>query len=307
MSSIFMQKINCDYEIVISEDYSTDGTKEIIQRKYACHPKVRVIYNEENLGIRRNYINILPQLKGEYYTVLDPDDYWIGEEKIQHQINFLDCNPEFAAVAHNTMLRNLDGSEQLMISEPLVRDVYSITDFVKGYIYFHTSSIMYKNIYKSMLVPSFFKHKFGGDTCRMLFNAQFGKVKYIDEVSSCYTIHGSGVWSDMTEDVQLQNNVDAILFYKRWFNGRYNSEFCEWYVRAAKLLLSKSLVQGRRLKYRLLSTYYDYQRINEKLTNKSGIKNSIKKNFIYLKKIAFLPVVVLLNTSDRIKYYRRKF
>ena len=119
MSSIFSQVVNFEYEIVIAEDCSTDRTKKIRQSLYEGHPKVRVIYTEENLGIRRNYIKVLPLLKGEYYTVLDPDDFWIGENKLQKQVDFMDVNPEFSAICHNTKLLHLDLTEEIMIKKSI--------------------------------------------------------------------------------------------------------------------------------------------------------------------------------------------
>ena len=58
--SILNQVVDFNYEIVIGEDFSSDNKKtilEIYEKKYP--EKIRVIYNEMNLGMMANFINTI--------------------------------------------------------------------------------------------------------------------------------------------------------------------------------------------------------------------------------------------------------
>ena len=50
IDSVLMQKVKCDFEILISEDYSTDGTREIVTDYQSRHPdQIRLLLSERNL------------------------------------------------------------------------------------------------------------------------------------------------------------------------------------------------------------------------------------------------------------------
>lgn len=75
IQSILDQEFN-DWELIVVNDASTDGTNEILDK--IKNPQVRVIHNEVNLErcVSRN-IGI-EQAKGEYICFLDSDDYHLS-------------------------------------------------------------------------------------------------------------------------------------------------------------------------------------------------------------------------------------
>ena len=88
-----MQKTDFPFEIVVHDDASTDKTAEIIREYEKKYPNIiKPIYELENQysksGISINDI-ILPYLKGKYIALCEGDDYWIDENKLQMQVDFL--------------------------------------------------------------------------------------------------------------------------------------------------------------------------------------------------------------------------
>ena len=65
-----------DYELIISDDHSTDETLAICQRVAAGHKHVRFIRPAHNLGAERNMKFALSQARGTYYVWACQDDYW---------------------------------------------------------------------------------------------------------------------------------------------------------------------------------------------------------------------------------------
>jgi glycosyltransferase involved in cell wall biosynthesis len=96
LSSILIQKTDFDYEILIRDDHSNDGSEEIIEKFASKHPKVNHFKSTENWGFHKNIKFLIEQSKSEYIAYIDGDDFWIDERKLQTQINFLDSNLDYS-------------------------------------------------------------------------------------------------------------------------------------------------------------------------------------------------------------------
>ena len=107
MEGALIQKTDFPYEILIGEDDSTDGTREICKEYAAKHPdKIRLFLNDRKNVIyingrptgRWNFINLLKNSKGKYIALCEGDDYWIDPLKLQKQVDFLEANPDYGLV-----------------------------------------------------------------------------------------------------------------------------------------------------------------------------------------------------------------
>jgi glycosyltransferase involved in cell wall biosynthesis len=99
-----------NWELLILDDASTDNTKDVVS-KYLNDPRIKYIKNEDNLGIARNRNKGLDLSIGEYIAVLDSDDYWIDNTKLEKQIKFLENNPEYTLVGTNIIIIDETGKE----------------------------------------------------------------------------------------------------------------------------------------------------------------------------------------------------
>src|SRR5262245_7177388 len=54
-----------DFEVVVSDNASTDRTQDVLQ-EFRNHPKVRIVRQSENIGSIRNFNACLEQAKGQY-------------------------------------------------------------------------------------------------------------------------------------------------------------------------------------------------------------------------------------------------
>lgn len=97
--SVLAQKCKFHYEIVIGDDCSNDGQRELLldlQKKYPEY--IRLVFNEKNLRVCRNYINAIQHSRGRYIATLDGDDKWIDEKKLEKQVNILENNDDISIV-----------------------------------------------------------------------------------------------------------------------------------------------------------------------------------------------------------------
>lgn len=152
LESILMQKVNFRMEILIGEDCSPDNTNEILDEYEKKYPDlIQVFHREKNLKQSKNVYDLFMHSSGKYIIILDLDDYWTDEYKLQKQVDFLENHPEYIGTAHNYTLIDGNGQhierENRAISEYLGKE-FHLQDFLsKGFVY-QTGTFCYSNIWK---------------------------------------------------------------------------------------------------------------------------------------------------------------
>jgi hypothetical protein len=86
-----------DWEIVVTDDGSSDGTAEILRELAATDPRVRVQSFAANQGACVAINDAITRARGEFIAILNSDDRFLPD-KLAQQVDFLDRNPEQAAV-----------------------------------------------------------------------------------------------------------------------------------------------------------------------------------------------------------------
>lgn len=77
-----------DWEMIISDDCSTDDTREVIASYLESDPRIKYICNEKNRGAAITRNNALKIARGRWIAFLDSDDLWLPE-KLEKQIRFM--------------------------------------------------------------------------------------------------------------------------------------------------------------------------------------------------------------------------
>ena len=99
LDSLLAQKTEFPFEIVVGDDCSRDGTREVMADYARRFPEIiRPIYNERNLGILGNYVSTLRQCRGKYRAACAGDDFWDDPEKLQLQVDIMEKDPEIGVV-----------------------------------------------------------------------------------------------------------------------------------------------------------------------------------------------------------------
>lgn len=97
--SIMQQQTNFNFKLFIGEDCSTDKTKFICEQLQTEFPdKIELILNQENLGSTQNARNTYArcyQYQPNYIALLEGDDYWTDNLKLQQQVDFLETNKDY--------------------------------------------------------------------------------------------------------------------------------------------------------------------------------------------------------------------
>ncbi len=100
-----------NFEVIIVDDGSVDGTKAILQRKYGNIDNIHILENKKNLGFVRSLNTGVAKAIGKYIARIDDDDKWINEEKLSKQVDFLERNPEYVLVGGGMIKIDGNGKE----------------------------------------------------------------------------------------------------------------------------------------------------------------------------------------------------
>jgi len=214
IEGVLKQRVNFNYEIIIGEDNSDDGTREICT-EYAekfpnlirlfLHHRENVIFLNNAPSGRFNLLYILSKANGKYIAFCEGDDYWTDTNKLQKQVDFLETNPDYVGCFHNTEERYQEGDRASFLycnykkAQSIGFKELSFSNRVP------TCSIVFLKKYIENLPGWFYKMPMG-DWALHLFNTQYGDYWYIPHVMGVHRLTTSSVWALQNH----KNNVQKV-------------------------------------------------------------------------------------------------
>jgi glycosyltransferase involved in cell wall biosynthesis len=102
IEGIIAQERDFPIEIVIGEDCSTDGTRDIALSYQKRFPEIiRLIMSDHNVGMHANGLRTIVESRGKYIAFCEGDDVWIRPDKLKRQVAVLEGDPDINLVCSN--------------------------------------------------------------------------------------------------------------------------------------------------------------------------------------------------------------
>lgn len=218
INSVLMQKTTFKYEVLIGEDFSPDGTAQVLKK---IEPKLpdcfRILFRNKNYGAVNNCNDLYSRAKGKYIILLEGDDYWTYEYKLQKQVDFLEAHSDFVAVAHNTEVVDKNSNIRTDYDYPeCKKDEYTVYDYGKGILMGQTATILYRNYFKSNLFKDIpVSVRYPGDRRKNFLLVTHGRVKCFQEKWSAYRYvndEGTSFSANVKHDKTLSQR--ELVFYR---------------------------------------------------------------------------------------------
>jgi glycosyltransferase involved in cell wall biosynthesis len=224
LEGVFMQKTNFSWELVIADDFSTDGTREILLKYKEKYPDIiTLILQEKNVGAGQNWFDLISYPKSKYIAYFEGDDYWIDPYKLQKQVDFLEAHEDFNVVFTNTIVVN-KLSETVRIGHYEDR-IYTLNDVMRGFIP-PTQTILFRNIQNLTLFMNQFSNFPSGDRLIAYYCALHGKIGYIPEQTAAYRDSGEGIWSSNPFYDKIKKSAINFEHFYNILGLSRNSEYC---------------------------------------------------------------------------------
>lgn len=134
IDSILTQTIQ-DYELIIVDDCSSDGTGAILDG-YAIDPRIHIIKNKENRGLTANLNRALEDAGGIYIARMDGDDI-AHKDRFEKELKYLESHPELQLISCQTetfgneqLCSDIQGDPEYLRCRMLVRPVLAHPGFM---------------------------------------------------------------------------------------------------------------------------------------------------------------------------------
>nr|WP_298332170.1 glycosyltransferase [uncultured Christiangramia sp.] len=248
LEGILMQKTNFTFEILLGEDSSTDGTREICIEYAEKYPnKIRLFlhHRENNIRIngqptgRFNLLNSLFSASGKYIALCEGDDYWNDNSKLQKQVDFLEANPQFSFAFHDATVINKNGK---VLRKGYLKDGFRNNleqkvlkrgpDLLLSTICFRRNALHF---------PREFFNVPNGDTFLISLLGNQGKGGYLASINnSFYRHHFGGVWSLKTELFKSRGRLLTYFYLGTFYKKKHDTEISDYFLE--KFLKERDLI-----------------------------------------------------------------
>lgn len=206
LDSVLVQHTDFPLEIVIGDDGSDDGSQDIIRdyaRRFAQQAQFRLLLSPTNRGNFANVMDILSACRGEYVALLEGDDRWCFEDKLQRQVDFLDAHRDYSGCFHDAEIVNdtHTSARRDSVFKAVFRtysQIHRYTPEITAWqlverVLVPTSALVYRNgAYLEELKAYADVHVSLGEILKLLV-AKGGPYGYFNQVWAVYNEHASGV------------------------------------------------------------------------------------------------------------------
>jgi glycosyltransferase involved in cell wall biosynthesis len=201
LDSVLSQERDFSIEINVIDDASTDRTQDIVRDYQRRFPDiVRPCFGQVNVGHIATQLNTyrgFQSLRGEYFAMLEGDDWWTDARKLRRQVAFLDAHPDYVACGHDTLKVYDDGSrppQHLFPVREHCRERATIVDMIHMNTIYHFNSVVYRNVFGTQ-PPLCLSDPYSCEVTIQMVYACFGDFHYMRGYMSNYRVHGAGVFS----------------------------------------------------------------------------------------------------------------
>lgn len=207
VESVLSQDVDFEYELVISDDASTDQTSEILKKYAAQHPDIiRLDCRLQNIGAAANFFDTLNRCTGKYVAILEGDDYWTDDSKLKRQVEFMERNTSISIIHHNVWVLSADGNrrQKHCVAPPRVsqRSLFRSNPVCTVSVLFRRSA--------AIVYPACMKHLKIVDRFLYILLAGTGTVFYMDRIMAVYRMHPGGVYSGLGTREKLERRIAGM-------------------------------------------------------------------------------------------------
>jgi len=259
LDSVLGQQCGFEYEILIGDDGSSDGTTEILRQYESRHKDIiRLFLSSQNRGVQANYYDCMEQCRADLIADCAADDYWSDSNRLQRLVDALDSHPD-AVMVHSdwtyldisdgktrkgvpAMTRNAEKGELIVL---LLSRIGAPAVHLSTAVY-RRSSIM--NYYRLHRDDIFRERSFGCEDLQLLVAlSAAGPCIYLPGETLVYRVGHSSITSESDPAKAATFSIGALrlrLLLRRHYNLEGNQEIEKEIMQTYHFALSMAITSG---------------------------------------------------------------
>jgi len=218
IDSVLNQKIDFLIEILIGDDASTDGTRDILLNYQKRYPNIfTLLFHEKNQGTGSNWAQVVKLVNGKYIALCDDDDYWHYEYKLQKQVEVLESNNSIGLVHTNyrKYFINKEKYKEIRIKNSKTKElIFSLFD---GEYTIFTSSVVFRNslIEKYVILDDYIKYRFPiQDWITWMLIAKYTQFYHLNISTFTYCLSTNSVTRSLNYEKLVDRYENEQIMYK---------------------------------------------------------------------------------------------
>jgi len=224
LESVFAQKTNYQFEVLVGDDFSNDSTYNIcldFMNRYSC--KMRLFRYESNIGLMKNYDFLLSQVRGKYIAIIEGDDYWVDDQKIDDQVSFMEKYSEYGLI-HSDVHYFYEDYKKFVhsynkrfyrgISSGFVFDDLIERNYVRPQTILVRTEIVKRYVNSKSYIEAGFKTF---DYPFLLDISRHVKFYYQDKVYAVYRVHGGSISNNTHDYTALSGFIESMYDIKSYY------------------------------------------------------------------------------------------
>ena len=195
LDCVFGQKTDFTFEVVVGNDCSTDGTKDILkafQEKYEERLVVSTL--EKNCGVGTNWAKAVMLAQGEYLAFLDDDDYWTDDRRMQTMVDYLEDHPEVNLLYTNGFSENEKGKRTPIVYPENYPDLHLMWKGKQNCLSLNVMMVRKILMEECVILEDYVKYRFPiQDWNTIILLLRKAKVAYLDMPSCVFSYTSSSL------------------------------------------------------------------------------------------------------------------
>ena len=217
LDSILNQKGLCNYEILLGDDGSTDGTVNILKEYVDRYPTVFRLFQmprpdgkcDARKRASSNRICLLRNAKYEYVHFLDGDDFMVNMNFVHEASSFLNEHPE--VVGYGCAYQQFSRGKLTDLHPEKRQTGYLTPDSYLPNSYIHASSFVWRNILNKDKIDYMDKYGLFDDAGIVLAYMQSGSIYFERKPSFAYRQMESSMWTSHTDIEKAADSATQLL------------------------------------------------------------------------------------------------
>ena len=225
LESIVNQKTNFKFDVLISDDCSTDNTYEICKKYSEDFNFIKIIRQKKNLGMTKNQHFVITYSQSKYIAYIDSDDLFCNDVYLQKQFDFLEERQEVTVVFSNVEIFDNHSTNKIRFDKnnkpPVVFDLHY---YFQNTIPICNSATVFRGFYNDA-IPMFFVNYFQYDWLLHIHHGLNGKFGYNNFIGTSYRIHDNNATNIRFAEKKIKDAIKLVYSIKPFLPTEYHKYF----------------------------------------------------------------------------------